>query len=305
MAALEREDDQFRMKAGWGNVPWPVAATEKDLAERSTNPPKDDRVLFVIEGDEPAGVVFSHTIDRRAGTFCYGVQILRAFQRQGYGGAGIRLFLEHFFGELRYQKCDVTVFDYNDASLALHASLGFIDEGRRRRATFTRGRYHDEIHLGITAEEFFGRAYMPPDDGGIRIVRRPALTDQVLEELLHAGWDDRGSQRHRRVLNRSLTWIGAYAGEKLVGYANVAWDGGVHAFLLDPTVRPDYRRKGLGTRIVKEALVAAAEANPALEWIHVDTEAALGPFYEGAGFSPCEYAGLVSAPALRGSLASA
>jgi ribosomal protein S18 acetylase RimI-like enzyme len=79
---------------------------------------------------------------------------------------------------------------------------------------------------------------------------------------------------------------------ELIGYANLAWDGGVHAFLLDPTVRPDYRGRGIGTRLVREALAAAAE-HPKLEWVHVDASADLMKrFYEPAGFRPTP-AGLV------------
>ena len=42
----------------------------------------------------------------------------------------------------------------------------------------------------------------------------------------------------RPVLERSLTWVTAHEGDRLVGFVNVAWDGGVHAFLLDTTVHP-------------------------------------------------------------------
>ena len=44
------------------------------------------------------------------------------------------------------------------------------------------------------------------------------------------------------MLARSLTYVAAYdtvgGGEQLVGFVNVAWDGGIHAFLLDTTVHP-------------------------------------------------------------------
>jgi len=49
------------------------------------------------------------------------------------------------------------VYDFNGASLAFHRSLGFVDEGRIRRAHFVAGRHRDELVLGITAEEYAGR----------------------------------------------------------------------------------------------------------------------------------------------------
>ncbi|SBW18436.1 hypothetical protein FDG2_0661 [Candidatus Protofrankia californiensis] len=86
------------------------------------------------------------------------------------------------------------------------------------------------------------------------------------------------------MLARSLTWIAARRGEWLVGLANVAGDGGVHAFILDTTVHPDERRQGLGIRLVR----AAADESRArgAEWLHVDYEPHLEPFYERCGFRP-------------------
>jgi GNAT superfamily N-acetyltransferase len=64
----------------------------------------------------------------------------------------------------------------------------------------------------------------------------------------------------------------------------VAWDGGVHAFLLDPTVHPDFRRQGIGLDLVHAA--AGVVADSGIEWLHVDYEPPLEPFYRAAGFRP-------------------
>ncbi len=39
-----------------------------------------------------------------------------------------------------------------------------------------------------------------------------------------------------QVDRHSLGWVCAYLGSELVGFVNVAWDGGVHAFVLDTMV---------------------------------------------------------------------
>ncbi len=100
-----------------------------------------------------------------------------------------------------------------------------------------------------------------------------------------AGWWD-------RIRPHSLGWVTARlpAGD-LVGFANVAWDGGDHAFLLDPKVRADLHREGIGTRLVQVATEHARRAG--CEWLHVDYEEPLASFYVGAcGFRPTP-AGLV------------
>jgi ribosomal protein S18 acetylase RimI-like enzyme len=71
----------------------------------------------------------------------------------------------------------------------------------------------------------------------------------------------------------------------VVGFVNVAWDGGDHAFLLDPKVRPEYQRRGIGTELVRLAAFHAGQAG--CEWLEVDfdDDAGLAPFYfDSCGF---------------------
>jgi len=90
----------------------------------------------------------------------------------------------------------------------------------------------------------------------------------------------------------SLGWVIARDGEALVGFVNVLWDGLAHAWLQDTMVISGARRRGVGTEVVK---VAAREARAAgCEWLHVDFEEPLRPFYLGAcGFAPT-HAGLIA-----------
>jgi GNAT superfamily N-acetyltransferase len=99
------------------------------------------------------------------------------------------------------------------------------------------------------------------------------------------GWWD-------RVRPHSLGWVTAHTEEGLlVGFANVAWDGGDHAFLLDPQTRDGHRRRGIGTAVVRLAVSSARAAG--CEWLHVDFEPPLRPFYlEACGFTPTD-AGLI------------
>jgi GNAT superfamily N-acetyltransferase len=95
-----------------------------------------------------------------------------------------------------------------------------------------------------------------------------------------------------QVERHSLGWVCARAEDDLVGFVNVAWDGGVHAFVLDTMVAARAGRRGIGTELVA---VAVAEArNAGCEWMHVDFDDHLRPFYfEACGFTPTN-AGLIS-----------
>jgi GNAT superfamily N-acetyltransferase len=88
-----------------------------------------------------------------------------------------------------------------------------------------------------------------------------------------------------QVSAHSLGWVCARDGAgRLVGFVNVAWDGGAHAFVLDTIVHPHRRRDGVGTDLVALAIERARAAG--CEWLHVDFAAGLAPFYlDACGFA--------------------
>jgi ribosomal protein S18 acetylase RimI-like enzyme len=95
-----------------------------------------------------------------------------------------------------------------------------------------------------------------------------------------------------QVTSHSLGWVCARDGGGLVGFVNVPWDGGVHAFILDTIVARRAARRGIGTALVSIAATEAAAAG--CEWLHVDFEDELRPFYfEACGFEPTN-AGLIA-----------
>lgn len=87
-----------------------------------------------------------------------------------------------------------------------------------------------------------------------------------------------------RLERRSVSWVGAFEGDRLIGFVHACWDGGLHAFLLDAVVEPDRWRRGVG-RLVVEQLVTEVKL-AGCEWLHVDYEPQFEPFYRSCGFSP-------------------
>lgn len=121
---------------------------------------------------------------------------------------------------------------------------------------------------------------------------RAAVTDQELVLLTEShggravvGWWD-------QIRPHSLGWVTARLEGRLVGFVNVAWDGADHAFLLDTKTNPQYQRQGIGTAVVALAVTESRKAG--CEWLHVDFEDELRPFYLGAcQFQPPQGAGLI------------
>lgn len=155
---FDQESDDVR-SGGMLAPPRSAERYRQWAAERAAKVPQpgvDDFELAIESLSEECvvGSIGTHLSDRRAGTFGFGLGIGRPHQRRGYASEAIVLLLRYMFWERRYQKCNVGVYAYNTASLGLHAKLGFVEEGRRRRAEFLAGRYHDEVLLGLTVEEF-------------------------------------------------------------------------------------------------------------------------------------------------------
>jgi len=125
------------------------------------------------------------------------------------------------------------------------------------------------------------RVRFPPEDKALSHLHRAAF-----------GSDDEGVLPWAdRLRNHSLTWVGAFDGDELIGFVNVLSDGGSHAFLVDTVVHPAHQRRGLGAAIVRTAAAEAAGAG--CIWLHVDYEPAGADFYlQACGFRRTE-AGLL------------
>lgn len=95
-----------------------------------------------------------------------------------------------------------------------------------------------------------------------------------------------------QVHRHSLGWVCARRDGDIVGFVNVAWDGDVHAFILDTMVAGAQRRSGIGAELVAVAVREARAAG--CEWLHVDFEDDLRAFYfDACGFKPTN-AGLIA-----------
>jgi ribosomal protein S18 acetylase RimI-like enzyme len=121
---------------------------------------------------------------------------------------------------------------------------------------------------------------------------RDPITDDEMVELIdshggrpEAGWWD-------RIRPHSLGWVTARTSDGvLIGFVNIAWDGGDHAFLIDIKTRGGWQHRGVGTEVVRRAALRAKAAR--CEWLHVDFEPDLAPFYfDACGFRATD-AGLI------------
>lgn len=137
------------------------------------------------------------------------------------------------------------------------------------------------------------RVAVPPVVSVELVVRFPV--DDAALSALHArafGGDPAAVGPWASRLSRhALSWVGAFDDTALLGFVQVAWDGGEHAFILDTMVDPSARGRGIGTSLVAAATAEARAAG--CTWLHVDFEDHLTAFYlHHNGFRPTR-AGLI------------
>ena len=135
----------------------------------------------------------------------------------------------------------------------------------------------------------------------VKLTLNRPITSEMLNELRAAAWSGPQTRDWEPVFARSLGWVCAHDGERLIGFVNIVWDGGSHAFLLDTTVHRDYQGRGIGTSLVREAITVAQSSGA--EWLHVDYDEELAPFYRGCGFRPTP-AGLLRLAGSTGAMVS-
>lgn len=117
----------------------------------------------------------------------------------------------------------------------------------------------------------------------VTFIINPSLTNDALNTLFAAAWPEYTARDFNPVLSHSLVVVGAYDADRLIGFVNLAWDGGSHAFVLDTTVHPEFRRRGIGQGLIRRAVAEAKGYG--VEWVHVDFEPHLQSFYDGCGFA--------------------
>jgi RimJ/RimL family protein N-acetyltransferase len=155
-AFMRFADDEERL----GDVLHPPRSAEgyrawaKELAAAKSDGDSFQLAIQAVDTGEIVGRVGSHHADPPAGRFEYGVTIGADHRRKGYAAEAVVLLLRFMFAERRYHKCESRIFAHNEASLALHRRLGFVEEGRLRDHVFLAGRHHDLVMMGMLVGEF-------------------------------------------------------------------------------------------------------------------------------------------------------
>lgn len=75
----------------------------------------------------------------------------------GIGTKVTNAVLNYGFTKLKLHKIYLRVLKYNKRAIKSYEKAGFVIEGEERDSAFIKGRYYNDIHMGILKEEYFNR----------------------------------------------------------------------------------------------------------------------------------------------------
>lgn len=141
-------DVEIAHNAGF-KLPFSRAAAER-FAQKLTNMDDQSQVMFSIVpfGQEEAiGNLSFRDIDKVNGSAELAIVLYEPrWLGKGYGTDALNALLDFGFGELRLERIELRVFDYNARAMRSYLKAGFQEEAVLRRSRFHRGDHHD-VHL--------------------------------------------------------------------------------------------------------------------------------------------------------------
>ena len=128
----------------------------QDLATTRAN----STALFVIEAfsidaTQPIGSISLNELNPKDRGATFGIAIGdKEYWGQGCGTEAARLLVKYGFEQLNLHRICSAVYSFNERSQRMHKRMGFIEEGRRRKAIFKNGQYWDVVEFGMLSEEW-------------------------------------------------------------------------------------------------------------------------------------------------------
>jgi len=101
---------------------------------------QDDKIIGLIDTIIPKIDEFKHTCE-------FGMSVLAAYRNKGIGRSLIQHLLN--WANIKHiSNVELNVFSNNHTAIALYASLGFVEDGRRKNAVkLQNGTFCDLIHM--------------------------------------------------------------------------------------------------------------------------------------------------------------
>ena len=124
-----------------------------------------DRWFFVIcrlEDDRPVGSIDLLGVNYRNGSSGLGIAIGDpADTGRGYGSDALGTLLTFGFDQLRLERIELEVYDFNEPARRMYERVGFQHEGTSRHALYVDGAFHDVHRMSVLRGEWASRRQTP------------------------------------------------------------------------------------------------------------------------------------------------
>ncbi|KAF5382608.1 hypothetical protein D9615_002966 [Tricholomella constricta] len=83
-----------------------------------------------------------------------GIGLLPDVWNKGYGTEATRFLVDYAFRDLGVHRVSLNVLENNKGAIEMYKKIGFVEEGRRRKANWLDGKWHDSVYMGILEEDW-------------------------------------------------------------------------------------------------------------------------------------------------------
>ncbi|KAJ3879983.1 acyl-CoA N-acyltransferase [Lentinula edodes] len=117
-----------------------------------------DALLYCIietkDKSDWVGFVNLFNADRKNRDAMLGLALCPEFWGRGYATEVLRFVVDYAFRELALHRITLNVFGNNAAAIKVYKRVGFVEEGRQRKANWSGGKWQDVVLMAILDEEW-------------------------------------------------------------------------------------------------------------------------------------------------------
>jgi RimJ/RimL family protein N-acetyltransferase len=116
---------------------------------------KNIRLGIFLNDDTVIGDAALQDIDNKNRSCSIGAGIAKIEHRgKGYGTEAMRLIIEYGFNHIGIERVTANTLEMNKSAQKALEKLGFVLEGRERKAYYFGGKKYDRLNFGLLADEY-------------------------------------------------------------------------------------------------------------------------------------------------------
>ncbi|KAK7056753.1 hypothetical protein VNI00_002470 [Paramarasmius palmivorus] len=132
----------------------PRAPKYKETFERMANEAGFFVIIETKDTKQFAGFASLDLQHRKHRDSQYAIALLPEFWGKGYATEATRFIVNHAFVSMGLHRVTLGVLGGNDAAANVYKKIGFVEEGRSRKAFWLDGKWVDDVHMSILDEEW-------------------------------------------------------------------------------------------------------------------------------------------------------